>query len=113
MSNLYNRAAGAVKETVGNITGNERMKEEGEKLTDNARGSNQLEKERREAEQKKDEVKDDPSLNKAGGAMKQAGGNIKQQTGKALGNEGMEASGRNMAAEGKGGQIRQDERMNK
>ncbi|KAJ1668774.1 hypothetical protein IW140_000156 [Coemansia sp. RSA 1813] len=108
MSNVYNQAAGAVKETLGKITGNESREQEGHNQRAQGLGEQQLNKD----EQQRANIRDDPSLNKASGGMREAGGAAKEKFGQAMGNEDMQSAGRQARAQGKGEQNIQDQRMN-
>lgn len=79
---------GSIKETIGNVVGNDRMEAEGK--------ASKLEGEGRQEVAK--------GVGKVKGAAEEVGGNIKQGLGNLLGNEQMEA-------EGKAGELKGEARQ--
>ncbi|KAI9503166.1 hypothetical protein GGI25_001908 [Coemansia spiralis] len=104
MENIVNKTTGILKENVGYVIGNERMEREGHDQRAQAVGQQQLDQQEQERQQKINEAKNDPNLNRAGGATQEAGGAAKETLGKILGNESMQAEGHNDRVQGKGEQ---------
>ncbi|KAJ1813587.1 hypothetical protein LPJ56_003917 [Coemansia sp. RSA 2599] len=96
MSNLYNQAAGATKEALGNVTGNKELADRGRKQWAEGKGEHEIQKDSALREE------NNPNLHRTGDSMKQAGGAAKEKLGQAIGNERMESEGRAKRAEGVG-----------
>ncbi|KAJ2079918.1 hypothetical protein H4R24_003447 [Coemansia sp. RSA 988] len=97
MSNIVNQAAGAMKEGLGKLTGNEQKREEGHSQRAQGVGEQKLQNEAQNA-------KENPTANQAKGGMQEAGGTAKEKLGRAMGNPDMQKEGRNLRSQGKGEQ---------
>ncbi|KAJ1642614.1 hypothetical protein J3B02_000321 [Coemansia erecta] len=96
MSNIYNQAAGATKETLGNVTGNKDLADRGRKQWAEGKGEHEIQKDKAMREE------DFPNAHRAGDSAKQAGGATKEKLGQAIGNDKMASEGRSQRAQGVG-----------
>ncbi|KAJ2809066.1 hypothetical protein H4R20_000430 [Coemansia guatemalensis] len=99
MSNFINQATGYVKETVGNLTGNEDMKVSGHVQYVRAIGEREIEKSRKEQQKSSDNANNDTFMKRNQESMKVTGGAAQEYFGKLTGNSERERSGHNMRAQ--------------
>ncbi|KAJ1901909.1 hypothetical protein LPJ66_000418 [Kickxella alabastrina] len=96
MSNLFNQAAGATKEAVGNILGNKDLADKGRGQWAEGKGEQKMHEGQARSEE------ENPNMHRAGDSVKNTGGAAKEKFGQAIGNERMEAEGRSQRAQAKG-----------
>ncbi|KAJ2788240.1 hypothetical protein GGI15_000045 [Coemansia interrupta] len=96
MSTYLNQAVGTAKETIGNLTGNEGLKEAGRKQWAEAKGEQELQQQKAERE------KNAPEAYRAVDAVKEMGGAAAEKLGAATGNKQMESDGRSARAQAAG-----------
>ncbi|KAJ1942266.1 hypothetical protein GGF37_003188 [Kickxella alabastrina] len=96
MSNLFNQAAGATKEAVGNILGNRDLADKGREQWAEGKGEQKMQESQARSEE------ENPNMHRAGDSVKNTGGAAKEKFGQAIGNEHMEAEGRSQRAQAKG-----------
>lgn len=99
MDNI-NRVTGAVKETLGNVLGDDKMKEEGHEKNAQAIGEQEIKAQEEENQNRRDQA--EAAGNKASAQVSGFGGAVKEGAGKILGNKEMKADGREQRAEGVG-----------
>ncbi|KAJ2807675.1 hypothetical protein H4R20_001185 [Coemansia guatemalensis] len=102
MSGYINQASGYVKETVGGLVGSEKMKDEGHSQRTQAIGEQEMQKNKEQRQEQVQEVKEDPSVNKAQGGATAAAGAAQKYLGKLTGNTDKEQQGHQRQAEGTG-----------
>ncbi|PIA17992.1 hypothetical protein COEREDRAFT_80284 [Coemansia reversa NRRL 1564] len=102
MSGIIDQTSGLVKETLGNLTGNDKLKEEGHSQHAKAIGKQKLQENEDKRQEKVDEVKNDPAVNKAKGGAMGVTGAVEEKLGKLTGNTEKQQQGHERRAEGAG-----------
>ncbi|KAJ2726897.1 hypothetical protein GGI07_000225 [Coemansia sp. Benny D115] len=93
MSNLYNQAAGATKEAIGNALGKEDLAEAGHKQWAEGKGGQTLQNKKAEREEAA------PNAYRVGDSFKNAGGLAKEKIGQFTNNDEMQKEGRSERAQ--------------
>ncbi|KAJ1943448.1 hypothetical protein GGF37_002644 [Kickxella alabastrina] len=102
MSSLYNQTAGAIKETVGNIVGNNDLVETGREQWAESKGEQKIQENRAHRE------KENPELHRAVDSANNISGTAKEMFGQAIGDKIMEAEGHSQRTQAKGNAMYHD-----